>query len=54
MMMPCIVKNLLYVSDSDRGQAAGSTVPERIRPANAPPIKKKNVIEMRYSIAIRL
>ena len=53
MMMPCMVKSLLYVSDATRS-GCGVSSSRRIRPANAPPIKKKNVIEIRYSIAMRL
>ena len=53
MMMPCIVKNLLYVSDATRS-GCGVKSSNRMRPANAPPMKKKNVIENRYSIAMRL
>ncbi len=53
MMMPCIVKNLLYVSDETRS-GCGVNNSNRIRPANAPPMKKKNVIEIRYRIAMRL
>ena len=51
--MPCIEKNLLYVSDATRS-GCGVSNSSRMRPANAPPIKKKNVIEIRYSIAMRL
>ncbi len=46
MMMPCMVKNLLYVSDATRS-GWGVSSSRRIRPANAPPMKKKNVIEIR-------
>ena len=53
MMIPCIEKNLLYVSEAVRSPW-GVRSSSRIRPANAPPIKKKNVIEIRYIIAMRL
>src|ERR1035437_5278381 len=53
MMTPCMVKNLLYVSDGTRS-GCGVSSSRRIRPAKAPPMKKKNVIEIRYSIAMRL
>ena len=53
MMMPCMVKNLLYVSAATRS-GCGVSSSRRIRPAKAPPMKKKNVIEIRYRIAIRL
>ena len=53
MMTPCMVKNLLYVSDATRS-GCGVNSSSRMSPANAPPMKKKNVIEMRYSIAMRL
>ena len=53
MMMPCIENILLYVSEAIRS-GCGVSNSNRIKPANAPPIKKKTVIEIRYSIAIRL
>ncbi len=51
--MPCIENILLYVSEAIRS-GCGVSSSRRIRPAKAPPMKKKNVIEMRYRIAIRL
>jgi hypothetical protein len=53
MMMPCMVKSLLYVSEATRS-GCGVSSSRRMRPANAPPIKKKKVIEIRYSMAMRL
>ena len=50
---PCIVKSLLYMSGdtrSPRGVSSSSRTPA----AKRPPIAKKIVIEIRYSIAIRL
>ncbi len=53
MMIPCIENSLLYVSEATRS-GCGVNNSRRIRPANAPPIKKKKVIEIRYRIAMRL
>src|SRR5688572_11198591 len=50
---PCMVKSLLYVSDCTRSPA-GVISSSLINTANAPPTKKKNEIEIRYRIAMRL
>ena len=50
---PCSVKSLLYMSSENRSPF-GVSSSSRTPAAKRPPIAKKIVIEMRYSIAIRL
>ncbi len=53
MITPCSVNSLLYVSGvhrSPRGVRSSSRMPV----AKSPPTAKKIVIEIRYSIAMRL
>ncbi len=53
MITPCSVKSLLYVSGVHRSPR-GVSSSRRMPAANMPPTAKKIVIEIRYSIAMRL
>ncbi len=50
---PCSVNSLLYMSDDQRSPF-GVSSSSRMPAAKRPPIAKKIVIEIRYSIAMRL